>query len=86
MERVDSLLQELAARHRNHDPAFLTAVRPLVATIVDKATPALARRGLLELLAETFERDRQIRTDCERTRASWAAFVDAILRLLRHGA
>jgi hypothetical protein len=56
MERVDSLLSELSQRHHNQDPRFLAAVRPMVVTIPDPATPEHARVPLLELLAETFER------------------------------
>ncbi len=30
MTRVDALLLELQSRHRNDDPAFLAAIRPIV--------------------------------------------------------
>ena len=43
MERVDSLLLELSARHRSADPRFLAAVRPLVVSILDQDTPEPAR-------------------------------------------
>jgi hypothetical protein len=82
MERVDSLLQELASRHRNDDPRFLAAVRPMVVTILDPATPEHARVPLLELLAETFERDVQVRRDLGRARASWDSFFASLRKLL----
>lgn len=82
MERVDSLLQELASRHRNDDPRFLAAVRPMVVTILDPATPEQARVPLLELLAETFERDVQVRRDLGRARASWDGFFASLRKLL----
>jgi hypothetical protein len=82
MERVDSLLRELSSRHRNHDPRFLAAVRPMVASILDPATPEGVRVPLLELLAETFERDVQIRRDTERAGAAWAAFFANLKRML----
>lgn len=82
MERVDSLLQELASRHRNDDPGFLAAVRPMVVTILDPATPEHARVPLLELLAETFERDVQVRRDIGRARASWENFFVSLRKLL----
>ena len=65
MERVDSLISELSVRHQNADPRFLAAVRPLVASILDPATPEASRVPLLELLAETFERDVAIRDNCD---------------------
>ena len=82
MDRADRLIAELSARHRNADPRVLAAVRPMVVDILDPRTPELARVTLLELLAETFERDVQIRADCERARAAWQAFFDRLRRLL----
>jgi len=82
MDRVDSLLQELSSRHRNHDARFLAAVRPLVVTILDGATPVHARVSLLELLAETFERDVQVRRDCAAAQAAWASWFESLKRLL----
>lgn len=82
MERIDSLLLELSARHRNQDPRFLTAVRPMVATILDSGTPTAARVPLLELLAETFERDVQIRRDIAAAQAAWRDFFARLQRLL----
>ena len=83
MNRVDSLMHELASRHGNHDARFLDAVRPLVATILDAGTPEQARVPLLELLAETFERDVQVRRDCAAARAAWAEFIEVLKRLIR---
>jgi hypothetical protein len=82
MDRVDSLLLELSSRHRNHDPRFLEAVRPMLASILDAGTPPSARVALLELLAETFERDRQVRIDCANAKAAWQELVAALQRML----
>ena len=45
-------------------------------------TPAAARVRLLELLAETFERDARVRRDGERARSAWRALTATILRAL----
>ena len=82
MTRVDSLLLELSSRHRNHDPRFLAAVRPMVERIVDPATPEQARVPLLEMLAETFERDLQVRTDVAKAQQHWADFFAHLKKLL----
>ena len=83
MERVDSLISELSVRHQNADPRFLAAVRPLVASILDPATPEASRVPLLELLAGTFERDVAIRDNSDAARRSFEAWIEAIKRLLR---
>ena len=82
MDRIDSLLLELSSRHRNDDARFLTAVRPMVVTILDPATPEAARVPLLELLAETFERDVQVRRDTARAQAAWADFFATLKKLM----
>jgi predicted NBD/HSP70 family sugar kinase len=78
MDRVDSLLRELSSRHRNDDGRFLTAVRPMVVSILDDRTPEAARVPLLELLAETFERDVGIRRDCAAALAAWQRLLAAL--------
>ena len=83
MTRVEALLAELSARHRNQDPRFLTAVRPLVARVVDPGLPEAERVRLLELVAETFERDVQVRRDCLAAKDAWAGYIAALLPLLR---
>ncbi|MCB9879326.1 MAG: hypothetical protein H6835_17160 [Planctomycetes bacterium] len=83
MNRVDNLIRELASRHRNHDPRFLEAVRPMVASILDDRTPEHARVPLLEMLAETFERDVQVRRDCAAAQAAWAELFETLKRLIR---
>ncbi len=82
MTRVDSLLLELSSRHRNHDPRFLVAVRPMVERIIDPATPEQMRVPLLEVLAETFERDVQVRNDLDKARQHWADFFAHLKKLL----
>lgn len=82
MERVDSLLSELSQRHRNQDPRFLASVRPMVANILDPATPDHARVPLLELLAETFERDVQVRRDIGKALDGWQRFFASLRKLL----
>lgn len=72
MTRAESLIRELSARHGNADPAFIAGVRPLVELILDVGTPESARVDLLELLAETFERDLQVRRDLDAARRGLA--------------
>ncbi|MDO8348981.1 MAG: hypothetical protein Q7T30_02005 [Planctomycetota bacterium] len=85
MTRVDALLTELSLRHRNDDPRFLAAVRPIIERIVDPSLPEDARVPLLELLAETFERDVQVRLDLRRMRQAWDRMVADLLRVLAAG-
>ena len=54
-----------------------------MASILDPATPKASRVPLLELLAETFERDVAIRDNCDAARRSFEAWIEAIKRLLR---
>ncbi|MCC7063607.1 MAG: hypothetical protein IT456_12440 [Planctomycetes bacterium] len=82
MSRVDSLLLELSSRHRNDDPRFLAAVKPMVERILDPLTPEQARVPLLEMLAETFERDVQVRRDLEKARENWASFFANLKKLM----
>lgn len=82
MDRADTLIAELASRHQNQDPRFLAAVRPMVVNILDAHTPEDARIPLLELLAETFERDVANRKNCEAARIAWAQWFEHLKRLL----
>jgi len=82
MDRADTLIAELSCRHQNRDPQFLAAVRPLVANILDANTPEHARVPLLELLAETFERDVVARKSGEAARVAIAQWAEALKRLL----
>lgn len=82
MTRVDSLLAELQSRHRNDDPRFLAAVRPMAERILDPQTPDHARVPLLEMLAETFERDVQVRRDLAKARANWGEFFAHLKKLM----
>jgi hypothetical protein len=82
MSRVDALLLELSSRHRNDDPRFLAAVRPMVERILDPGTPEHARVPLLEMLAVTFERDVQVRRDIEKARTNWAEFFANLKKLM----
>jgi len=80
--RIDALLAELTARHGNDDPQFLAAVRPMVARILEPAIPSAARVPLLELLAETFERDLQVRRDLAVAREQWQRFFAHLRQML----
>ncbi|MFM1872649.1 MAG: hypothetical protein RL398_2071 [Planctomycetota bacterium] len=82
MTRIDSLLEELQTRHRNDDPRFLAAVRPMVERILDPGTPDAARVPLLELLAETFERDVAIRASTAQAQRAWHDWFEALKRML----
>jgi hypothetical protein len=83
MDRVDTLIAELSCRYQNTNSKFLTAVRPIVVKILDAKTPEDARVPLLEMLAETFERDVTVRADCESARVAWAQFTELSMRLLK---
>lgn len=78
MTRAESLIRELTARSGNDDVAFLDAVRPLVEKILDAATPEAARVPLLEMLAETFERDVQVRRDLAVARRGWTELMQRL--------
>lgn len=82
MTRVDAILLELQQRHRNADPAFLAAIRPIVERIFDAGTPEPARVPLLEMLAETFERDRDNRANLASAKENFARFFADLRRLL----
>ena len=82
MNRVDAVLDELSSRHQNTDARFLAAIRPIVERILAPDTPASARVGLMELLAETFERDVQIRQDIAAARQGIVDFFDTLRRLI----
>lgn len=77
MTRTDALLAELAARHGNRQP-FLTAVRPMVERILAPGLEDTLRIHLLELLAETCERDTAIRVHSEAARAGFADLFERL--------
>lgn len=77
-ERVDSLLAELQARHSTQ-PEFMDQLRPLVERILADATPEDSRPRLLELVAETCERQTMIEKNSEAMRAAF----DEMFRLMR---
>lgn len=83
MDRVDTLIAELSSRHQNKDERFLTAVRPIVEKILDDKTPEDVRVPLLEMLAETFERDVTIRANGEAAQLAWKQFTEVLKRLLK---
>lgn len=83
MERVDNLIAELASRYNNQDPQFLAAVRPAVVKILDEKTPEHARVPLLEMLAETFERDARSKQSCAAAKVAIAQWAETLRRLLR---
>ncbi|MFK7738737.1 MAG: hypothetical protein AB8H80_00335 [Planctomycetota bacterium] len=83
MDRVDTLIQELSARHQNTDEKFLVAVRPMVERILAPDLPEESRIPLFELLAETFERDVRVRTDLAEARQKWQSFFDDLQAQIR---
>jgi len=82
MNRVDAILSELSARHHKVSAEFLVAVRPMVERILDPNTPEHTRVPLLELLAETVERDVKVRDDAVAARAELVEFFAAIRRAI----
>jgi hypothetical protein len=82
MDRVDTIIRELSSRHRNADDRFLAAVRPMVERILEPGTPADARVPLLEMLAETFERDARMREDFTNLRKGLRELFERLRRRL----
>ncbi|MCC6672557.1 MAG: hypothetical protein IT458_15945 [Planctomycetes bacterium] len=81
-DRVSSILAELGARHGS-DQAFLESLRPTVAKIVDPTLPDEVRVHLMELLADTCERERLIRQNTEQVQAHWQEFFSRLANLIR---
>lgn len=82
MSRVEALLEELSARHGNREPRFHAAVRPLLERILAPGLGEAQRLPLLELLAETFERDAAVRRDAAAARACLRQWFANLRRLL----
>ena len=85
MTRTDALITELSRRHDNAHPEFLAAVRPLVDRILEPGISDSARIELMEMLAETFERDVAIRRDLQRAQQGFDAFFAELRRILEDG-
>lgn len=62
--RLDRLLAELKARYELSD-SFLDRLRPQVETILSDEVAEGHRVGLLEKVAETCQRDHQLRTSAQ---------------------
>ncbi len=82
VERADALIDELAARHGNA-PEFLEQIRPMVVRILHPDTPDASRPQLLELVAETCERQLTIKRNGEELRAAFDQLFDSIRALVR---
>ena len=82
MTRVERILAELRARHGNDD-RFTERLRPMLERIVDPELSEESQLGLLELVAETCERNTQIRSDGQAALAAWKSYVESLLCLLR---
>ncbi len=81
MTRVDRILTELRARHGS-DECFEARLRPMLERIVDPAMSEECQVGLLEIVAETCERNTQIRRDGKAALEAWDSYVKSLLRLL----
>ena len=79
--RVDSLLAELEARYPTGD-GFVDTLRPMAERILDAGTPEQHRPALLEMLAETCDRQIQIERNCARAIEAWRGFIDQLKILL----
>lgn len=79
-ERVDGLLAELQARHKTQ-PEFMEQLRPLLERILDDDTPEDCRPRLLELVAETCERQTRIAQATEALRAAFEEMFE-LMRLM----
>ena len=62
-ERVEGLLAELQTRHKT-EPEFMEKLRPELERILSDDTSEDSRIRLLELVAETCERQTQIARSC----------------------
>lgn len=82
MSRVDSLIAELRARHGNEE-LFFQRLRPLLEKILDPGTPEESRHSLLELAAETCERQQQVKTNGEAARVALQGYVENLNRTLK---
>ncbi len=85
VDRTENLLAELKCRFGIDEP-FAQRLRPTVKRILDPALPDSARLQLLELLAETCERESTLRRETTRTQAALSAFsaqIDLLLRSLK---
>lgn len=82
MSRVDSLIAELRARHGNEE-LFFDHLRPLVVKIFDPATPEESRNSLLELVAETCERNHEDKVNFAAAQKAWQDHMDHLIEMLR---
>ena len=81
VSRVDGLLGELKSRHGT-EAQFMERLRPMVENILGEDTPDHMRSELLELLAETCDRQVKIQRDGVKMREAFQSFFANIGQLL----
>ena len=81
-ERVEGLLAELQARHKT-EPEFMERLRPELECILSEDTPEDSRIRLLELVAETCDRQTQIARSCDALLAVFDGMFEQLRSLVR---
>ncbi len=79
-DRSDRLLSELKQRY-GLSKRFVDKVRPVVGQILDLEIPEGKRTELLELLAESCQRDSLIRKSTAEATLGWQRFMAELERL-----
>ncbi|PIE22354.1 MAG: hypothetical protein CSA62_12650 [Planctomycetota bacterium] len=79
-QRCDRLLGELQIRYGLKQP-FLARVRPIAENILTMDLPEGKRTELLEMLAETCQRDYSIRCATAAAQEAWQGFMDDLARI-----
>jgi len=81
--RPDRILDELTARYDLQE-RFLEKLRPMVEKIFSEDIRDSDRTMLLEMLAETCERDRQLREGSEALRQAFVQLIATLRALQAH--
>jgi hypothetical protein len=79
-KRTTRLLDELTLRYKLED-RFLDKVKPIAENILALDMPEGRRTELLEMLAETCQRDLTIREATSAAREAWQSFMEDLSRL-----
>lgn len=82
VSRVDSLLAELTARH-GLSADYAARLRPLVERLLEPGIPEATRPALMELLAETCERQRRIEESGKQMKQAVQEFFAELGKLIQ---
>lgn len=78
--RVEKILAELQSRYDLQDD-FLAKLRPMVSTVLSDEIDDEQRTGLLEMVAETCERDLRLRKGSVALKSALQSLVDTLREL-----